>query len=82
MIGSNAMRDVWTIQLRPMPARRGEAPTERRIAQLLKIAIRAFRLECTSLAATEPRSGNQPAPASSAKQKRASVTANVGGITR
>jgi hypothetical protein len=47
--------EIWVIQIRPLRDRPGEPPAARRIAQLLKLALRAFRLECISLAPDHQR---------------------------
>jgi hypothetical protein len=36
-------RENWTITLEPLPDRPGEPPAARRMAQLLKLALRGFR---------------------------------------
>jgi hypothetical protein len=53
----------WLIEIIPLPTKPGEAPAERRIAQLLKLALRAFRLRCVCLAVerpAQPLSGDEP----------------------
>jgi hypothetical protein len=51
-------REAFTITLEPLPDRPGEAPAARRMAQLLKIALRGFRLKCTGMRPGNIEPGN------------------------
>jgi hypothetical protein len=51
-------REAFTITLETLPDRPGDAPPARRMAQLLKLALRGFRFRCIDVRPGNIESGN------------------------